>query len=294
MDPFDDLALAPAVLRAMPPHSDRFAPLLGMLQAELRGSGHAIDFLHPRRRPEPVNRRKLWISLAAAAAALLLIYIIYGHVEHAMLAAEVDGMAANIASMDKQLKDKTPIRLKAAEIRKWTDQEIDWLDKLDGLARGLPSAREVRLSELVLNSGQRGSQMDFKGWTRRYETIAEMEEGVRPLVGKINTKDSHEDSLAAPYAWQIDVSVVVEKSPGTEAAKAPPAAAKPSGNAAAAHAAAKPAATSAAAPAPAKPSGTGAASAAPPKPSGTGAAPPSTSAAAVKPAAKSSSTGAAP
>ena len=53
---------------SLPEHPGRFAPLLGMLVAEFQQTGHAIDFLHPRRRLEAPSRRKKWIMAAAAAA----------------------------------------------------------------------------------------------------------------------------------------------------------------------------------------------------------------------------------
>ena len=81
LDPFAGLTTSPALSASMPAHVERYAPLLGMLQAELRNTRHAIDFINPRRRPPPVSRRNLWISLGAAAAALVIIYIIWGRVE---------------------------------------------------------------------------------------------------------------------------------------------------------------------------------------------------------------------
>ena len=51
------------------------------------------------------------------------------------------------------------------------------------------------LGEFTASSGPHGSQMDIKGWTRKYDNIAEMEEGVRALAGNMNTKDSHEDRI---------------------------------------------------------------------------------------------------
>ena len=56
IDPFAGLELGPALRGSLPEHPGRFAPLLGMLLAEIKQTGHAIDFLHPRRRTEPPSR----------------------------------------------------------------------------------------------------------------------------------------------------------------------------------------------------------------------------------------------
>ncbi|MCX7669264.1 MAG: hypothetical protein N2439_04250, partial [Anaerolineae bacterium] len=54
-DPFAGLALEGELARSLPEHPARFAPLLGMLVDELQNAPHAVDFLHPRRKPEPVS-----------------------------------------------------------------------------------------------------------------------------------------------------------------------------------------------------------------------------------------------
>ena len=70
-DPFEDLQLGGHLAREMPDRPDRFAPLFGALLDELEQKGHAVDFLHPRRRPEPPSRRKSYI-LAGLAVALVV------------------------------------------------------------------------------------------------------------------------------------------------------------------------------------------------------------------------------
>ena len=65
-DPFAGLRLAPELQEVLPEHRGRFTPLLGMLLDELHHSPHAVDFLHPRRRPEPPSRRNTYIAAGAA------------------------------------------------------------------------------------------------------------------------------------------------------------------------------------------------------------------------------------
>jgi hypothetical protein len=51
-----------------------------MLLDEVRGGEHAIDFLHPRKPPQPKNRRRPLAMAGALIAAVptLLIYIVLG------------------------------------------------------------------------------------------------------------------------------------------------------------------------------------------------------------------------
>ena len=226
LDPFDGLGVAPSLLAAMPPHAERFAPLLGMLQAELRGTGHAIDFLHPRRRPAPVNRRKLWISLGAAAAVLVVVYFAYARVAHYLLGAKVDDMEARSKAMDVSLQNaKKKTGEKYDNIRKWAELDTNWLDELYGLSRGIPPARDVIFRELLASSGQRGTltdikgQIDIKGRSRTEQTIGEMAEGIRPW-GTMIPKERREDSSVSQYPWQFDAIVLIMKEPDKGAAKA--------------------------------------------------------------------------
>ena len=262
VNPFAGLGTAPSL--SMPAHADRYAPLLGMLQAELRNTRHAIDFINPRRRPPPVSRRNLWISLGAAAAVLVIAYIIWGRIDHYLLASDVKDLSDQVKTIQDELDGSKKTRMNTAEVRKWVDQDAVWLDELAGLSRGMPSAHDVMLGELTASSGPRGSQIDIKGWTRDYGTIGKMEEGIRPVAGKMNTTDSHEEKTApSPYAWHFDASVAVEKESDKESASSPPSAAAQS-------APPTPASPTASGPSGGAPSSASAAPAA--KPSATGAA----------------------
>ncbi len=231
LDPFSGLSLAPSLSAAMPPHADRFAPLLGMLQAELRGTGHAIDFLNPRRRPPPVNRRKLWISFGATAAALLLGYLAVTRVSHYLLAAKVDQMTQDAKAMDASLLEaKKKTGEKYDHIRKWAEQETIWLDKLYALSRDVPPAREVVFDGVTMSSGQHGGSqselikgmIEIKGRSRSEATTGEMAEDVRSLVGTMIPKEGREDPASSPYPWRFDAMVMIEKEPDKYAAKVAP------------------------------------------------------------------------
>jgi Tfp pilus assembly PilM family ATPase len=222
LDPFAGLITSHSLSMSMPAHSERYAPLLGMLQIELRNARHAIDFMNPRRRPEPVSRRNLWISLGAAAAVLVIAYIIWGRVDHYLLVSDVDHLKDSVKQIQDELDSGKKARTNTAEIRKWVDQDAIWLDEIAGLSRGMPTSHDAMLGEFTASSGPRGSQMDIKGWTRNYGDIAKMEEGIRPLAGKMNTTDSHEDGSTPPYAWRFEASVNVDKESGKEGASIPP------------------------------------------------------------------------
>ena len=71
-DPFSALSLVDDLRARRPDHPGRFAPLLGMLADEAAGAPHAIDFLHPRKRPVPVSYRRRNSLVGAVAASVVL------------------------------------------------------------------------------------------------------------------------------------------------------------------------------------------------------------------------------
>ena len=95
-DPFSGVKLGRALVESPPQHPGRFAPLVGMLLAELKPSKHAVDFLHPRRRAAAADPRKKWMIAGGVAAALLLGWLIYSRIDHYLLASSVAELSQQV------------------------------------------------------------------------------------------------------------------------------------------------------------------------------------------------------
>jgi Tfp pilus assembly PilM family ATPase len=211
-DPFTGLELGGALRDSPPEHRGRFAPVLGMLTAELEQTGHAIDFLHPRRRVEPRNRRRQWIAVGAAAAVVLLAYMVWGRVERYLLADQVVRLEAQAKQLDAQLAPLKKDHPLYAEIAKWADGEVVWLDQLYSLSKNFPAAQDAMLGELICESSKLGnSQVDLKGWTRGNQTITKMEENVRARGVLIGGKSGGEDRSVRPYTWHFEAKVTIPR-----------------------------------------------------------------------------------
>jgi hypothetical protein len=210
-DPFAGLEFGPAMRGAMPEHSGRFAPLLGMLLAELKQAGHAIDFLHPRRRAPAPSRRKKLVAAATAAALLALAWLVYARVDNYRLAAEVERLENQSKSLDALLAGLTKTRATVAEIDRWWEGQSVWLDQLRTLSEGFPPAQDAVLGQLTFAVRQGRSQVDLKGWVRNAEVIAKMEERARSHAGQIASKSSREDHSLKDYSWRFEASLWVGK-----------------------------------------------------------------------------------
>jgi Tfp pilus assembly PilM family ATPase len=212
-DPFGGFDRGTA-LRGLPlEHPGRFAPLLGMCQAELRQEAHAVDFLHPRHRAEAPSKRRKWIMAGSAAGVLLLAYIVYARIDHYMLANKVESLRSEIKLLDESTA--TPAAKKSREaanaIAKWTVDDTVWLDKLLALSKKFPRAQDAILNELTVAVRQNEVQVDLKGSARDVHVIEKMEDRIRAGMGRITSKSSGEDPSNKDYSWRFDHTVKLER-----------------------------------------------------------------------------------
>ena len=140
-DPFEGLEVGGTLRDAPPEHPGRFASLLGMLTAELEQTGHAIDFLHPRRRPAPPSRRRIAIAAGAAVAALLLAWFAYARIDHFLLVRELARLKAEAESLKDATDKADKIRAVSADLARWVDHDVVWLDQFRDLSEDFVPAQ---------------------------------------------------------------------------------------------------------------------------------------------------------
>lgn len=211
-DPFGGVKLGRALVESPPEHPGRFAPLVGMLLAELRPSKHAVDFLHPRRRAAAADPRKKWMIAGAVAATLLLGWLVYSRIDHYLLAESVAALTKQSTGLDKDIERAKKVQSTVAEIAKWADEDVIWLDRIYALEQSFPPAEDAILGQLTVNSGPKGGQMELKGSVRRSGDITRLEDGVRAHGDIMSAKSSREDPALPPYAYSFEASVLSKKS----------------------------------------------------------------------------------
>ena len=209
-DPFSGVKLGSALVASPLKHPGRFAPLVGMLLAELKPSNHAVDFLHPRRRAAAADPRKKWIIAAACAATLLLGGLIYSRIEHYLLAESVAAKTEERNRLDKDVESTKTIRSDAAEIGKWANEDANWLDRINELQQSFPPGENAVLGNLTVPPSHAG-QIVLKGWVRQQDDIARLEESIRAHGNRMSVTSSKEDHTVQPYSWLFEASVVLPK-----------------------------------------------------------------------------------
>ncbi len=208
IDPFRGAQLGRALVESPPPHPGRFAPLVGMIHAELRPAKHAVDFLHPRRRPQVADPRKKWQLAAAVAAALVLAWFVYSGVHHYLLDRRVRQLSQESKALGRQIDEAKRAHAKAAEIVKWADEEVNWLDRFYAINQSLPPADQAVLGDTTAVSGPHGGEIVLRGWVAAPDDITRLAESLRTHGYKMNQRRSGEDRSVAPYTSYFEAAIL--------------------------------------------------------------------------------------
>ncbi len=212
-DPFAGLSLGIGLRGKLPEKPGRFAPLLGMALAELEQTGHAIDFLHPRRPPEPPSRRtKL---LVAGVAAVLLVGSFFGYRgwQRWSLNDEIKQLTNDSKQLDKDVAAAKEAVAAVTAIKKWTDTDVVLLDELHKLSKNFPPARQAMLTELKFSSYPAGGgRLSLDGLAAGMDSINETEKSLRLRnpSWRVANSGSSEDASVKPYSRRFTMFVYVE------------------------------------------------------------------------------------
>lgn len=160
-DPFAGLDLQGDVSRTLPEHSDRFAPLLGALLDDLTRSGHAIDFLHPRKPPQRRSAQNMVFAGAAAIGVLIVLGIAWGFLNKHSLELDIGRLAVENATLEKQLKAAQDFERTADTMAEWADPDVIWLEELYRLSTNFPSSQQAMMLDLRLGSHLEGGEAQF-------------------------------------------------------------------------------------------------------------------------------------
>jgi Tfp pilus assembly PilM family ATPase len=207
-DPFAGLALEGDLTRALPEHPGRFAPLLGMLLDELHQSRHGVDFLHPRHRPAPPSRRRLFIGAGVGAAVALFACLLAGGLIFRHLENRRETLQAQLDDYERQLATLGPDVKTLKDINAWKAGDHVWLEEFRWFVKKLPGNKETMLDGLTLGIGQRGAQIVFQGFARAVETFDKLETPFREGKRQVETGKRETDKKQSGYTYHYTTSIL--------------------------------------------------------------------------------------
>lgn len=173
-NPFDSVPLSSELKKRPPGHPGRFAPLLGMLLDEAAGTPPQIDFLNPRRRPEPPDRKRMYMLAAVAAIVLVIGLAALWWVQLLVRDNEIQ----NLVKQNNQLKEtheKLAVQqAKAEAIDDWKQADVNWLDELRRLSERMPPGREAIVTDMSAVARTEGGQVTISGGATGSDVIDDM------------------------------------------------------------------------------------------------------------------------
>jgi Tfp pilus assembly PilM family ATPase len=216
---------------AKPPRGvGRFAPLIGALVDEARGRRPEIDFLAPRKRPAPPDRRRTYILAGSAVAALVLAVVGFAWWQLSSLDAEIAELANQSKALDAQVKASKPVVDRTAEVDKYIEGRVTWLNELRELATDLPPAETVILDELSTTVAG-GAKLSIVGGAIKQDDVPALELKLADERHRIRGRGTNVNEKNAPYSatFTADIELIDEKAETGKSApppKAPAAKAK--------------------------------------------------------------------
>jgi len=210
-DPFAGLELSRELAGDLPDRPGRFAPLLGMALAELEQTGHAIDFLHPRRRAAPPKRHPKFVIAGVAIAVLVVSFFGYRLLQRKWLEDETNELKAESLRLNGEVKASDEAIAAMETIQKWLDTDVFWLGELRELSEDFPVAKEVMLTRLVAGPGNRlGGKVVLDGLAGGESSINQVVEDLRDETHSVQRGSTSENLSTQPYTVQFSSLLTIE------------------------------------------------------------------------------------
>jgi hypothetical protein len=181
-----------------------------MLEDEVAGAAHAVDFLHPRKRPEPPSQknRNLLIGAAVATALLAIVGTVWGRLHS--LDRQIADLKSESADMNDVVDRANSILGKVQAIDQFQDGDITWLDELREASVRLPGPDDAILDELSFGAAiGGGGTMLLKGHVRDSSLIEVFEDSLRYHGNDVAGKHGAPDAKRPEYPFQLETTVFV-------------------------------------------------------------------------------------
>jgi Tfp pilus assembly PilM family ATPase len=206
-DPLEGLELGEQLAGSLPEEPGRYAPLVGMLWDELEGISPAIDFLHPRRPPEPPSPRRKLALLAAAVFVAVMGFFGYQTYGKYTLSSQVDQLRRQSQALDTAIKQAEQQQKMYVEIARWKDTDVHWLEELRRLSEQFPPARQVMVSQILMGPGRGGGILQLTGLAASASDIDALVQRLQDAGHSVVVTNRAEDPKQPQYRWQFKIHI---------------------------------------------------------------------------------------
>lgn len=191
--------------------ASQFGALLGTLLADGATHHPKIDFLNPRRKPDPPDRKRIFVlaGLATASVVFLVTYLMYSGISSRD--AEITQLKEDIAKLQKTNKPLVAIEEQVIEIDNWVTADVQWLDEFYRMSQKLPSADEMITTRIHMQPGNNeGGTTALEGYVADQSVIRKIETSLmdehHAVLGKGSQERVYGDNYTISFQEYVTIS----------------------------------------------------------------------------------------
>ena len=208
VDPFAGAATAGALESS---RRARFAALVGALTDESENQTPALDFLHPRRRPEPPNRRNAYALAGLAAAAVVLAVMLVSFVQAHRMRKSIEALNNESAALTKLADEADKTVANAEEVGKWVSDDVVWIDEVRWLSENFTPPQEAMLTKLVAAVAAGRAEMRLDGLASNVDAASRLDGQLQDDRHRLLGQTKSEARSDSPYRIQFRSTVQIER-----------------------------------------------------------------------------------
>lgn len=211
LNPFDVVKLGSSIRSSVPEYPGRFAPLVGMLLDHASGGTHTIDFLNPRKAPEPPSklRRNIIVGSAIAASILALVGVPYMLLK--VKSDQLKSLEMRRGTLIASEKDAIRRIDEVGLIDEWENQNIVWLDEMADLSDAFPLPDDAVVHNLTFAMGKSGTgDIRITGRASDNAVIKQLETELIEKGYAVKSGQNVKDGKDPHYEWTLAETVTVK------------------------------------------------------------------------------------
>jgi phage shock protein A len=123
------------------------------------------------------------------------------------LSSQVDQLRRQSQALDTAIKQAEQQQKMYAEIARWKDTDVHWLEELRRLSEQFPPARQVMLSQILMGPGRGGGILQLTGLAASASDIDALVQRLQDAGHSVAVTNRAEDPKQPQYRWQFKIHI---------------------------------------------------------------------------------------
>jgi hypothetical protein len=176
-----------------------------------------LDFLNPRKKPEPPNRRRTYYIAGGVAAAVVLLGLGWMQFSLWSMDSEISRLTKQLSETKENAKKATTPIEQADRLDQFAAGDVTWLDELALFSQKFPKAESAQVKDIswLMDPKAGGGKTTIKGLADQPGTITDIESALRDPGGMrlvVGTGAKVDPQAAPPRRWDFTEYVTVKPS----------------------------------------------------------------------------------